>query len=41
MRYGRVVILLQGRYAGRKAVIVKSNDEGSKVCLFLSINANK
>eukprot|EP00818_Percolomonas_sp_WS_P010170 CAMPEP_0117451168 /NCGR_PEP_ID=MMETSP0759-20121206/8865_1 /TAXON_ID=63605 /ORGANISM="Percolomonas cosmopolitus, Strain WS" /LENGTH=149 /DNA_ID=CAMNT_0005243753 /DNA_START=21 /DNA_END=470 /DNA_ORIENTATION=- len=26
---GRVVIILQGRYAGKKAVIIKSFDEGS------------
>merc|ERR1711879_84384 len=26
---GKVVVLLQGRYAGRKAVVVKSHDEGS------------
>eukprot|EP00828_Plagiopyla_frontata_P047439 TRINITY_DN876_c0_g1_i4.p2 TRINITY_DN876_c0_g1~~TRINITY_DN876_c0_g1_i4.p2 ORF type:complete len:149 (-),score=24.19 TRINITY_DN876_c0_g1_i4:76-522(-) len=43
MRYGRVVILLQGRQAGKKAVIVKSNDEGSKDrkfghCLVAGIN---
>ena len=25
---GKVVILLSGRYAGKKAVIVKNNDEG-------------
>lgn len=30
MRYGRVVILLQGRHAGKKAVIVKSIDDGTK-----------
>jgi ribosomal protein L14E/L6E/L27E len=31
MRKGRVVILLAGRRAGRKAIIVKQNDEGKKV----------
>uniref|UniRef100_A0A914GSR2 Large ribosomal subunit protein eL27 n=1 Tax=Globodera rostochiensis TaxID=31243 RepID=A0A914GSR2_GLORO len=29
MKQGRVVIVLNGRYAGRKAVVVKSYDEGS------------
>jgi hypothetical protein len=28
LKTGRVVIVLQGRYAGRKAVIVKTYDEG-------------
>jgi large subunit ribosomal protein L27e len=27
---GKVVVLLQGRYAGRKAVIVKAHDEGTQ-----------
>lgn len=27
---GKVVIVLAGRYAGRKAVVVKAYDEGSK-----------
>jgi ribosomal protein L14E/L6E/L27E len=31
MKKGRVVILLSGRHAGKKAVIVKPNDEGRKV----------
>jgi len=31
MRKGRVVILLAGRRAGKKAIIVKQNDEGKKV----------
>jgi ribosomal protein L14E/L6E/L27E len=31
MKKGRVVILLAGRHAGKKAVIVKQNDEGRKV----------
>merc|ERR1712139_685081 len=30
MRKGRMVILLAGRRAGRKAIIVKQNDEGRK-----------
>merc|ERR1712166_765107 len=30
MRKGRVVILLAGRRAGKKAIIVKQNDEGRK-----------
>ncbi|KAJ1795671.1 60S ribosomal protein L27B [Coemansia sp. RSA 2559] len=30
LRGGKVVIILQGRYAGKKAVIVKSFDEGTK-----------
>ena len=29
IKSGKVVILLAGRYAGRKAVVVKTNDEGS------------
>jgi len=29
MQPGKVVILLTGRYAGKKAVIVKNNDEGA------------
>ncbi|EAS06007.2 60S ribosomal protein L27 (macronuclear) [Tetrahymena thermophila SB210] len=30
LKYGRVVILLQGRFAGKKAVIVKSSEDGTK-----------
>ncbi|KAJ2780300.1 60S ribosomal protein L27B [Coemansia javaensis] len=30
LRSGKVVIVLQGRYAGKKAVIVKNFDEGTK-----------
>ncbi|EGR33085.1 ribosomal protein, putative [Ichthyophthirius multifiliis] len=30
LKYGRVVILLQGRFAGKKAVIVKSLEDGNK-----------
>ena len=26
---GRVVIVLSGRFAGKKAIVVKSNDEGT------------
>ena len=29
MKSGKVVLLLSGRYAGRKAVIVKSYDDGT------------
>jgi ribosomal protein L14E/L6E/L27E len=31
LKYGRVVVLLSGRFAGRKAVVVKVNEEGTKV----------
>jgi len=31
MKKGRVVILTSGRMAGKKAVIVKNNDDGKKV----------
>jgi len=30
MRKGRIVILLAGRRSGKKAVIVKTNDDGGK-----------
>mmetsp|Transcript_12419 Transcript_12419/g.29248 ORF Transcript_12419/g.29248 Transcript_12419/m.29248 type:complete len:148 (-) Transcript_12419:109-552(-) len=30
IKAGRVVVLLQGRYAGKKAVVVKTFDDGSK-----------
>merc|ERR1712080_402291 len=30
IKYGRGVILLAGRFAGKKAVVVKSHDEGNK-----------
>ncbi|EGR33465.1 hypothetical protein IMG5_051430 [Ichthyophthirius multifiliis] len=30
LKYGRVVIILQGRLAGKKAVVVKSLEEGNK-----------
>jgi hypothetical protein len=33
MKPGRVVILLAGRHAGKKAIIVKQNDDGKKVNL--------
>ena len=29
MKAGKVVLLLSGKYAGRKAVVVKPNEEGS------------
>ncbi|GFQ76732.1 60S ribosomal protein L27, partial [Trichonephila clavata] len=29
MKVGKVVLVLNGRYAGRKAVVVKNNDEGT------------
>nr|ALS05134.1 60S ribosomal protein L27 [Labidocera rotunda] len=29
MKTGKVVLLLSGRYAGRKAVVVKPSDEGT------------
>ena len=29
MKGGKVVLLLSGRYAGRKAVIIKPSDEGT------------
>jgi ribosomal protein L14E/L6E/L27E len=31
MKRGRIVILLAGRRAGMKAIIVKQNDDGKKV----------
>eukprot|EP00331_Platyophrya_macrostoma_P006913 CAMPEP_0176431682 /NCGR_PEP_ID=MMETSP0127-20121128/14946_1 /TAXON_ID=938130 /ORGANISM="Platyophrya macrostoma, Strain WH" /LENGTH=148 /DNA_ID=CAMNT_0017813713 /DNA_START=32 /DNA_END=478 /DNA_ORIENTATION=+ len=30
IKYGRVVILLHGRHAGKKAVVVKASDDGTK-----------
>merc|ERR1712098_760645 len=30
LKDGKIVVLLQGRYAGKKAVILKSNDDGGK-----------
>merc|ERR1712194_123078 len=30
IKSGRVVVLLQGRYAGKKAIVVKTFDDGSK-----------
>jgi ribosomal protein L14E/L6E/L27E len=33
MKQGRVVILLAGRHAGKKAIVVKQYDEGKKVSL--------
>jgi ribosomal protein L14E/L6E/L27E len=31
MKPGRIVILLAGRHAGKKAIIVKQQDDGKKV----------
>merc|ERR1711918_316134 len=30
LKDGKIVVCLQGRYAGKKAVILKTNDEGNK-----------
>ena len=30
LKTGKVVLLLQGRFAGKKAVIVQSSDQGTK-----------
>ncbi|CAM0137333.1 60S ribosomal protein L27B [Umbelopsis sp. WA50703] len=30
LKAGKVVVILQGRYAGKKAVIVRNHDEGTK-----------
>ncbi|CDH50475.1 60s ribosomal protein l27 [Lichtheimia corymbifera JMRC:FSU:9682] len=30
IKAGKVVVLLQGRYAGKKAVVVRNHDEGTK-----------
>lgn len=30
MKYGRIVILLKGRFAGRKAVVISANEAGTK-----------
>lgn len=43
MKYGRIVILLKGRYAGRKAVIISASESGTKDrkyphCLVAGIN---
>jgi hypothetical protein len=35
MKAGRVVILLAGRHAGKKAIIVKQYDDGKKVSILL------
>ena len=40
MKVGRVVILLAGRHAGKKAIIVKQHDEGKKV-IPMNINLNR
>jgi ribosomal protein L14E/L6E/L27E len=34
MKPGRVVILLAGRHAGKKAIIVRQHDDGKKVSNF-------
>ena len=34
MKANRVVLVLSGRYAGRKGIIIKSHDEGSKDRLY-------
>ena len=34
MKPGRVVVMLAGRHAGRKAIIVKQHDEGKKGKMF-------
>jgi large subunit ribosomal protein L27e len=33
MKPGRIVILLAGRHAGKKAIIVRQHDDGKKVRL--------
>eukprot|EP00438_Fugacium_kawagutii_P007970 Skav221215 [mRNA] locus=scaffold2467:157567:158524:- [translate_table: standard] len=43
LKAGRVVVMLQGRYAGKKAIVVKAFDDGSKQrpfghCLVAGIN---
>ena len=45
IKTGKVVIILQGRYAGRKAIVVKTFDEGNKErnfghCLVAGIDKN-
>ena len=37
MKQGRVVILLAGRHAGKKAVVVKQYDDGKKVTILHSL----
>merc|ERR1711862_106252 len=37
MKQGKVVLVLGGRYAGRKAVIIKPYDEGSAVKPFIRV----
>jgi large subunit ribosomal protein L27e len=34
IKTGKVVIVLNGRYAGRKAVVVKASDEGTETKKF-------
>lgn len=31
---GKVALVLQGRYAGRKVVVIRQSDEGTKVRCF-------
>ena len=45
IKTGKVVIILQGRYAGRKAIVVKTFDDGNKErefghCLVAGIDKN-
>jgi hypothetical protein len=40
MKPGRVVVLLAGRHAGKKAIIVRQHDEGMKVCFHNLINCD-
>ena len=30
VKYGRVVVVLQGRFAGKKGVVIKTSDDGNK-----------
>ena len=34
IKYGRIVVVLQGRFAGKKAIVVKTSDEGTKTRKF-------
>jgi ribosomal protein L14E/L6E/L27E len=36
MKPGRVVILLAGRHAGKKAIIVRQHDDGKKVQIIVA-----
>ena len=35
LKPGRLVVLLTGRFAGKKAVIIRSTEDGTKVFTFL------